>query len=159
MIRSRAVLVAIGIDWEGRRQVLGVEMANRGECHQLEGLPARSEARVARRDFRVSDIILGLSGRFRSSPGSFLATLLRAFSARCARSSAAQNCRWLPGGITLSTIGAMPRKPAETSGSIRSFVFRAGLFFFIRLRFRQGAVAPSSPPEPRGYGGRVAPIP
>ena len=29
MIRSRAVLVAIGIDWEGRREVLGVEMANR----------------------------------------------------------------------------------------------------------------------------------
>ena len=29
VIRSRAVLVAIGIDWEGRRQVLGVEMANR----------------------------------------------------------------------------------------------------------------------------------
>jgi transposase-like protein len=29
VIRSRAVLGAIGIDWEGRRQVLGVEMANR----------------------------------------------------------------------------------------------------------------------------------
>jgi putative transposase len=29
VIRSRAVLVANGIDWEGRRQVLGVEMANR----------------------------------------------------------------------------------------------------------------------------------
>ncbi len=29
VIRSRAVLVAIGIDWEGRRQVLAVEMANR----------------------------------------------------------------------------------------------------------------------------------
>ena len=29
VICSRAVLVAIGIDWEGRRQVLGVEMANR----------------------------------------------------------------------------------------------------------------------------------
>ena len=28
-MRSRAVLVAIGIDWDGRRQVLGVEMANR----------------------------------------------------------------------------------------------------------------------------------
>ena len=28
-IRSRAVLVAIGIDWEGRRQILGVELANR----------------------------------------------------------------------------------------------------------------------------------
>lgn len=29
VIRSRAVLVAIGIDWEGRRQILGVELANR----------------------------------------------------------------------------------------------------------------------------------
>jgi len=29
VIRSRAVLVAIGIDWDGRPQVLGVEMANR----------------------------------------------------------------------------------------------------------------------------------
>lgn len=29
VIRSRAVLIAIGIDWEGRRQVLGVELANR----------------------------------------------------------------------------------------------------------------------------------
>jgi len=28
-IRSRAVPVAIGIDWDGRRQVLGVELANR----------------------------------------------------------------------------------------------------------------------------------
>jgi transposase-like protein len=29
VIMSRAVLVAIGIDWEGRRNVLGVELANR----------------------------------------------------------------------------------------------------------------------------------
>ena len=29
MIRSRAVLVAIGIDWEGRRQILAVEIAGR----------------------------------------------------------------------------------------------------------------------------------
>jgi putative transposase len=28
-IRSRAVLVAIGIDWDGRRQILGVDLANR----------------------------------------------------------------------------------------------------------------------------------
>ena len=28
-IRSQAVLIAIGIDWEGRRQILGVEIANR----------------------------------------------------------------------------------------------------------------------------------
>jgi putative transposase len=29
VIRSRAVLVAIGVDWEGRRQMLAVELANR----------------------------------------------------------------------------------------------------------------------------------
>jgi putative transposase len=29
VIASQAVLVAIGVDWEGRRQVLGVELANR----------------------------------------------------------------------------------------------------------------------------------
>lgn len=29
IIRSRAVLVALGVDWEGRRQILGVELANR----------------------------------------------------------------------------------------------------------------------------------
>ena len=29
VIQSQAVLIAVGIDWEGRRQVLGVELANR----------------------------------------------------------------------------------------------------------------------------------
>ena len=29
VVRSRAVLVGLGIDWEGRRQVIGVELANR----------------------------------------------------------------------------------------------------------------------------------
>ena len=29
VIRSQAVLLAIGINWEGKRQVLGVELANR----------------------------------------------------------------------------------------------------------------------------------
>ena len=29
MIRSQAVLIAIGINWDGRRQILGVETANR----------------------------------------------------------------------------------------------------------------------------------
>src|SRR5262249_18417468 len=30
VIVSQAVLIAIGIDWDGRRQVLAVELANRG---------------------------------------------------------------------------------------------------------------------------------
>ena len=42
---------------------------------------------------------------------------------------------------------------------MRSFVFGAGLYFFVRLRFRQGAVAPSSSARAAGLWGRVAPIP
>jgi putative transposase len=45
VVRSRAVLVAIGVDGEGRRQVLGVELANRESASSwkdfLVGLKAR----------------------------------------------------------------------------------------------------------------------
>jgi putative transposase len=45
VIRSHAVLVAIGIDWEGRRRILGVELANRESATSwrefLLGLKAR----------------------------------------------------------------------------------------------------------------------
>lgn len=45
VIRSRAVLVAIGIDWEGRRRILGVELATRESATSwrefLLGLKAR----------------------------------------------------------------------------------------------------------------------
>jgi transposase-like protein len=43
VIRSRAVLVAIGIDWEGRRQVLGGGDGQSGEFDKLEGVPAGLE--------------------------------------------------------------------------------------------------------------------
>ena len=29
MVMSQAVLIAVGIDWDGRRQILAVDMANR----------------------------------------------------------------------------------------------------------------------------------
>ncbi len=29
MVTSQAVLIAVGIEWDGRRQILAVEMANR----------------------------------------------------------------------------------------------------------------------------------
>src|SRR6267154_5468867 len=48
-IRSQAVLVAIGVDWEGRRQVLGVELANR-------------ESRSSWRDFLLALKRRGLFG-------------------------------------------------------------------------------------------------
>ena len=49
VIKSRAVLVAIGIDWEGRRQVLAVELSNR-------------ESHTAWRDFLIGLKERGLSG-------------------------------------------------------------------------------------------------
>ena len=60
-IRSRAVLVAIGIDWDGRRQILGVELANRESASSwkefLAGLKERGLKGVA---MVVSDDHAGL---------------------------------------------------------------------------------------------------
>ena len=55
MIASQAVLVAIGVDWDGRRQVLGVELANR-------------ESRSSWRDFLLGLRERGLHGSSSSSP-------------------------------------------------------------------------------------------
>lgn len=49
VVMSQAVLIAVGIDWDGRRQILAVEMANR-------------ESRSAWRDFLVSLKGRGLKG-------------------------------------------------------------------------------------------------
>ena len=49
VITSQAVLIAIGIDWDGRRQVLAVELANR-------------ESRSSWRDFLLGLKARGLSG-------------------------------------------------------------------------------------------------
>ena len=61
VIRSRAVLVAIGVDWEGRRQILGVELANRESSSSwkefLLGLKSRGLRGVL---FVVSDDHPGL---------------------------------------------------------------------------------------------------
>jgi putative transposase len=66
VIASQAVLVAIGVDWEGRRQVLGVELANR-ESHSswrefVTGLKRRGLAGV---EFVVSDDHPGLRAAIR----------------------------------------------------------------------------------------------
>ncbi len=61
VITSQAVLIAIGIDWEGRRQVLAVELANRESRSSwryfLEGLRKRGLKGV---EFVVSDDHAGL---------------------------------------------------------------------------------------------------
>jgi putative transposase len=66
VIASQAVLVAIGVDWEGRRQVLGVEVANRESRSSwrefMAGLRARGLHGV---EYVVSDDHAGLKAAIR----------------------------------------------------------------------------------------------
>ena len=66
VIRSQAVLVAIGIDWEGRRCVLGIDLANRESASSwkdfLSGLKERGLNGV---EFVVSDDHAGLRAAIR----------------------------------------------------------------------------------------------
>jgi putative transposase len=56
IIGSRAVLVAIGVDWEGRRQILGVELANRESSSSWKEFLLRLKSRGLRGvTFVVSD--------------------------------------------------------------------------------------------------------
>jgi len=61
VIRSRAVLVAIGINWEGRRCVLAVELANRESASSWKDLLLSLKRRGLNGvDFVVSDDHAGL---------------------------------------------------------------------------------------------------
>jgi putative transposase len=61
VIQSQAVLIAVGIDWEGRRQVLGVELADReSRSSWREFLIGLKERGLAGVDFVVSDDHEGL---------------------------------------------------------------------------------------------------
>jgi transposase-like protein len=66
VIASQAVLIAIGVDWDGRRQVLGVELANRESRSSwrdfLIGLRERGLAGV---EFVVADDHAGLKASIR----------------------------------------------------------------------------------------------
>ena len=68
VIQSRAVLVALGITWEGRRQILGVELANRESRSSwkefLVGLKARGLRGV---ELVISDDHEGLKKAIRES--------------------------------------------------------------------------------------------
>src|SRR5262252_697753 len=61
VIQSQAVLIAVGIDWEGRRQVLGVELANReSRSSWREFLMGLKERGLHGLEFVVSDDHEGL---------------------------------------------------------------------------------------------------
>ena len=92
IVGSQAVLIAVGIDWDGRRQILGVEMANR-ESHSswkdfLLGLRERGLSGV---ELVVADDHAGLRAAIREvlSRGR-LSALLCALPPERPRSPAAQ---------------------------------------------------------------------
>ena len=61
VVRSRAILVAIGINWDGRRCVLGVELANRESASSWKDFLLRLKQRGLRGvEFVVSDDHAGL---------------------------------------------------------------------------------------------------
>src|SRR5438046_6663358 len=61
VIASQAVLIAIGIDWDGRRQVLAVELANRESRSGWRGFLVRLKARGLHGvEFVVADDTAGL---------------------------------------------------------------------------------------------------
>src|ERR1700735_3858743 len=62
VIVSHAVLIAIGIDWDGRRQILGVELANRESRSSWSGLKVRGLNGV---ELVVSDDHAGLKAAIR----------------------------------------------------------------------------------------------
>ncbi len=81
VIRSRAVLVAIVIDCDGRRQLLGVEMANRRARRRKEFLLGLKRRGLRGVFFAVSDDHTGLKRAIAEVIPSLLAALLCAFPA------------------------------------------------------------------------------
>ena len=101
VIRSQAVLVAIGIGWEGRRNVLGVDLASRESGTSwkdfLRGLKSRSkrggqvrhvEVAIASSQFSwVSTASARISRRQLAALGKIRTTRVRRFSSWFSRSS------------------------------------------------------------------------
>jgi hypothetical protein len=90
VIQSQAVLIAVGIDWEGRRQLLGVELANReSRSSWREFLTGFKERGLHGVGFVVSDDHDGLKKAIAEC-------LLRALLEERHRSSAKETRRRLP---------------------------------------------------------------
>ena len=101
VVTSQAVLIAIGIDWDGRRQILAVEPR---KPFILEGLPHRlaqtrpQRRRVGRRRRSCRPAL----GHPRGPVRRRLPALLRPLPAQRPRSPAAQGRRRLPAGAALA---------------------------------------------------------
>ena len=132
VIQSQAVLIAIGIDWEGQRQVLGVELAKSGES-------------TSWREFLLALKQRGLRGSRWRSP-----TTTRG----CARRSP-KCCPKRPGSAATSTSCATPwttcrAKPTTTvcrscADSMRGATWPRPSMIWPR-GFRAGSASTRSPP-------------
>jgi putative transposase len=77
VIRSRAVLVALGVDWEGRRQVLAIELANRESATSWKELLLKLKSRGLR------EVVLAISDDHPGLKRAIAEVLPEAFWQRC----------------------------------------------------------------------------
>ncbi len=102
VIVSQAVLVAVAVDLEGRRQVLAVELANReSRSSWRDFLLALKRRGLFGVEFVVSDDHPGLKQAIRGPGGGGVAALLRALPAQRPGLRAAQGGRRLHDGAAL----------------------------------------------------------
>ncbi len=117
VVASQAVLIAIGIDWDGRRQILAVDMANRESRSSwrdfLLGLRRRGLNGV---EFVVADDHAGLRSAIREvlTEAAFQRGS-RPLPPQRPRSSAAQGRRSLSAGVALALRPALDRGGAPGS--------------------------------------------
>ncbi len=112
VVASQAVLIAVGIDWDGRRQILAVDMANRESSSSwkdfLLGLRRRGLGGV---EFVVADDHAGLRAAIREVlPEAALQRCYVHFLRERPRPSSAQGRRRLPAGIALAVRPAKRRR-------------------------------------------------
>ena len=118
VIRDQAVMIAIGVGWDGRRQVLGIEVAHRESAPSwsafLRGLKERGLHGV--RGVGGVGRPRGLDeGNSRDADGVPLAALLCALPAQCARSSTEEGRRGVPAGGQVDIRPALAaRRPRAT---------------------------------------------
>ncbi|BCH34969.1 hypothetical protein MesoLjLc_68990 [Mesorhizobium sp. L-8-10] len=109
IVMSQAVLIAVGIDWDGRRQILAVAMANRASRSAWRDFLDAQKARGLRGvELVVSDDHAGLVAAIGNAA---TCTSSGAHSITCRRSTATTACRSYAGSMT----GAILPRPRPIS--------------------------------------------
>lgn len=93
------MLIAIGIDWDGRRQVLGVEMASRESAGSWKEFLLSLKQRGLK---GVEMVVSAQEGYCRGIARGNLAEMLCSFPQECARLSAEKGGRRLSAGIAMA---------------------------------------------------------